>query len=255
MLTIEQINSQYPNRAFDSRKILTEYLQVEILDSLYKQEESRLLSFMGGTAIRIAYGGNRFSEDLDFDNFGMDFSRFSDLVGKTVTDMERKGFILEKRMVEKGTYHCYIRFPNVLKTAGISPLEEEKILIRIDTLQKKRIFSPDSYILNQFDVYRSILVNPLAIILSQKLLTALERKREKGRDFYDASFLWGRTEPDYIYLRKISGMNRKEFKQKFLKRCEKLNFKRLASDVEPFLIFPEQKERVEKFLEFVQDKF
>ena len=43
-----------------------EIAQLIILNQLYQQRESRDLIFQGGTAIRWCYGGNRFSEDLDF---------------------------------------------------------------------------------------------------------------------------------------------------------------------------------------------
>ncbi len=254
MLTLEQIKQSYLKKNVSLKSSLVEYLQCEILDSLFKQKGSEKLSFMGGTAIRIVYEGNRFSEDLDFDNFGISFPEFEDILKKVVLDMKLKGFFLEFRLVEKGAYHSYIKFPQILKKAGISQLKDEKILIRIDTVKKEKIFLPENFLLNKFDVYRTILVSPLPVILSQKLLTALERKREKGRDFYDVNFLWGRTNPDFSYLKKVSGLEKKEFIRIFLEKCQKLDFNSLAKDVEPFLINPEQIERVKGFLRFIQEK-
>jgi hypothetical protein len=50
------------------------------------------------------------------------------------------------------------------------------------------------------------------------------------------------------------GINRKEFAQAIFERCEQLDFKILAKDVEPFLIKPDQIARVETFLEFIRKK-
>jgi predicted nucleotidyltransferase component of viral defense system len=201
MLTFEQVKTYFGNEAsMHSKHILVEYVQCELLDSLFKHKESTRLSFIGGTAIRIAYGGNRFSEDLDFDNFGLTFEEFSSLLGRVVGDMRVKGFSVEFRLVERDAYHCYIKFPEMLKNAGLSALSEEKILIRIDTMQKEKVFLPTVNVLNKFDLYQDILVNPIDIILSQKLITVLERKREKGRDVYDISFLWGKTKPNFPWL-------------------------------------------------------
>jgi len=84
MLTLSQVSQIYNSDIAEKypKNILVEYLQCEILDSIFKEKESGQLSFMGGTAIRIVYNGNRFSEDLDFDNFGLSFSVFKKLLEK-----------------------------------------------------------------------------------------------------------------------------------------------------------------------------
>lgn len=256
MLTFEQLKKYYSETGEASPKsFLVEYLQCELLDSIYKQEESRYLSFIGGTAIRIVYGGNRFSEDLDFDNFGLDFSDFEKLSGKIIEDMKIKGFVVEFRLVEKGAYHCYIKFPHILQSSGLSSTHSEKILVRIDTVKREKFFEPEVFALNKFDIYRNILVNPGSIIHSQKLITAFERKREKGRDFYDISYLYSLTQPDFGYIEKILKISKKAFAQKLLEKCEKLDFDTLAKDVEPFLIYPDQSSRVADFKKFIAGKF
>ncbi|MEI7426063.1 MAG: nucleotidyl transferase AbiEii/AbiGii toxin family protein [Candidatus Moraniibacteriota bacterium] len=256
MLTIEQLKKYYSEeRNVSLRNLLVEYLQHEVLDSIYKQKESASLSFMGGTAIRIVYSGNRFSEDLDFDNFGLDFSDFEKLLGKVVEDMRVKGFQIEFRLVEKGAYHCHIKFPHILQSSGIESAPGEKILIRIDTVKKEKIFIPEMKILNRFDIYRNILVNPVEIILAQKLITILERKREKGRDFYDTSYLYGKTQPDFACIEKTLGIGRADFVKKLLKHCDGLDFNYLAKDVAPFLLDAQQSIRVLEFNNFIKSQF
>ncbi len=255
MLTFDQLKTMYSNIELAyPRNILVEYLQYELLDSIYKQKNSSQLSFVGGTAIRIVYNGNRFSEDLDFDNFGLSFFSFKSLMEEVVRDMGLKGFFIEFKMIEKGAFHCYIKFPELLQISKLSNLKNEKILLRIDTVKKTKLFKPQLFTLNKFDVYRSILVNPVDILLSQKLMAIIGRKRKKGRDFYDASYLYSKTEPNFSYILKNYSLNKKDFFKKLLAICHGLDFKALSKDVEPFLIFPEQVKRVANFERFIKTK-
>jgi predicted nucleotidyltransferase component of viral defense system len=191
MLTIEQISGHFPLhlRQRNPRGILVEYLQFELLDSLFKNPAAAALCFIGGTAIRILHDSHRFSEDLDFDNFGLPFAKFEDLLKTACRDMEYKGFLIEYRFVERGAFHCYIRFPEILHKSGLSPDTGRKILIRIDSETKERLYEPEKVFLNRFGVYRRIQAAPARILLAQKMMTIAGRKREKGRDIFDVSFL------------------------------------------------------------------
>ena len=254
MLAFEQIKKYYQNELAEKfpRNILTEYIQYELLDSIFKQKKAEKISFMGGTSIRIVYGGNRFSEDLDFDNFGLSFENFKDIVEQAITDLERKGFFVEFRFVEKDAFHCYVKFVEILQRENLSKADDEKLLIRVDSVLRKKTFQPNVVLLNKFDVYRNILANPVDIILSQKMIAGLNRKRAKGRDFYDISFLYGLTKPNFDYIKQETGLDKTSFLKKFKKYCFKLNFNQLAKDVEPFLI-NEQAERVKDFGNFLSN--
>ena len=256
MLTYQQIVEKYPANivARNPRAVLVEYLQHEILDSLFKQKGSELLSFIGGTAIRIVYGSARFSEDLDFDNFGLSFSEFDALLKKVVADMENKGFAIEFKLVEKGAYHCYIKFPEILRASGLPHKIEEKILVRIDAVRKEKFFETKKIILDGFDVYRHILANPVDVLLAQKIITIIERKREKGRDIYDTSFLLGKADPDYEYIKKQYVLDKKALLKKFNKRLLELDFSELTKDVQPFLLDVADQERVLNFREYIQQR-
>ena len=230
--------------------MLVEYLQYELMDSLFKNASAAALSFIGGTAIRILHDSHRFSEDLDFDNLGLSFAQFEELLKMACKDMGYKGFLIEYRMVERGSYHCYIRFPEVLQRSGLTPKTGQKILIRVDSETKARIYEPDMVFLNKFGVYRRILAAPVSILLAQKLIAILYRKREKGRDIYDVSFLMGFGPPDFVYVQKTIGLDEAEFILTLGQRLEELDLAMLARDVEPFLFAPEQKERVITFQDY-----
>lgn len=255
MLTLAQISGQFPSelRKRNPRGMLVEYLQYELMDSLFKNSAAAALSFIGGTAIRILHHSERFSEDLDFDNFGMSFAEFEALLETACRDMEYKGFVIEYRVVEKGSYHCYIRFPKILHESGLSPDTGQKILIRIDSEAKERLYGPEQVFLNKFAVYRRILGAPVRILLAQKMIAILYRTRERGRDIYDVSFLIGLGEPDLSYVEKMIGLDRAEFLRRFDQRLAELDLAMLARDVEPFLFTPEQKERVVTFRDYWLD--
>ncbi len=252
MLTIDQLYDYFPLsvRRKNPQGILVEYLQHEILDSMFKDKSSALLSFIGGTAIRILYQNPRFSEDLDFDNFGLSFSQFETLLKTACKDMEKKGFVIEYRLVERGAYHCYIKFPHILYKSGISAESARKILICIDTEAKEKHYEPQRYILNRFALYRQICTAPASVLLSQKMMTVLERKREKGRDLFDVSCLMGLTDPDFDYISKCMNISQKQFLQLFSERIQELDLNFLAQDVEPFLFLSEQKERILTFADY-----
>ena len=158
--------------------------------------------------------------------------------------------MIEYRFVERGAYHCYIKFPDILYQSGISPESSRKILIQIDTEAKEKHYEPQLYIINRFGLYRQICTAPASVLLAQKMMTVLERKREKGRDLFDVSYLMGLAEPDFSYIAKCMNIDKQQFLKLFNERLQKLDLNFLARDVEPFLFSSEQKERILTFHEY-----
>jgi hypothetical protein len=79
----------------------------------------------------------------------------------------------------------------------------------------------------------------------------VNRERPKGRDFYDITFLLGRTTPDYGFLELKMGVSRPEaVREQVLEEIKAYNFEKLAEDVAPFLISSDQVKRVIKFRAF-----
>ena len=109
-----------------------------------------------------------------------------------------------------------------------------------------------SYCLNKFDVFCSILTVPLDILLSQKYFCVLTRPLPMGRDFYDTSFLLGKTKANLDYLEaKIGAGSLSEVRERLIARCKELDLRKLAADVEPFVIKPSDIDRVLLFPELV----
>jgi len=254
MLSLNQTERYYPEnlRAF-KKNILREYLQYKILEIIFNSKFANKLSFLGGTALRIIYGHTRFSEDLDFDNFGLAENDFSVLSDEVKKELQKDGYKVEIKNVFKGAYRCYVKMPKILFDNKISGLEEEKIMIQIDTAPHNFKYNPDKKILNKFDVFTEINVTPLDILLSQKIYAAFNRKRAKGRDFFDIVFLLSKTKPNYDYLdKKLKIKNSKELKEKFLIYAEEIDFDQLARDVEPFLFSPEDSKKVKMFKKYIK---
>ena len=254
MLDIEQIESFYPEvlRPF-KKNLLREYLQYKILEIIFDSNFRDKLVFMGGTASRILYRNNRFSEDLDFDNVGMTQRTFTELTSLINKKLTIEGYKLESKNVFKGAWRCYLRFSDILFEIGLSKYAQEKLLIQIDTEPQEFSYKPDKLIINKFDVFLRINVVPLDILLSQKFYAIFSRKRVMGRDFYDAVFLLAKTMPNFDYLSdKLNIKNIEELINKLLIRCKELNFKQLAKDVEPFLFNSKDSKKVLFFCDYVK---
>jgi len=254
MLSLNEIKTFYPEHlhAFP-RFLLREYLQYKILEIVFNGTHGSRLSFIGGTCLRIIHGNQRFSEDLDFDHFNLtpdDFARVAEEIEKQLT---QEGYVVQLRHVYRGAYHCYIRFPRLLYDSGLSGHIEEKILIQIDTEAQHFDFTPEPVLLNRFDVFTTILMTPLPILLAQKYYAILNRSRAKGRDLFDVIFLHSKTQPDYTYLaQKAKIADASTLKSAILHRLESLNVKELANDVQPFLFNPAAIDRIEQFPAFIQ---
>jgi predicted nucleotidyltransferase component of viral defense system len=252
MLDFQQIKGQYPkNLQRFERAILREYLQYKILQAVFDSKHASKLAFLGGTALRIVYGNNRFSEDIDLDNFGLSWTEFEAVIQKVKRFMELEGFEVEIRNVAKDAYRCYLKFPTLLYEQGLSPFQEEKILIQLDTTAQGYPYEPETILLNKFDVFAEVRVTPLKILLSQKIYTAVNRKRPQGRDFYDITYLFSRTKPDMGFLKQKLGVDTAESLRKEISaRLTDYDFKNISDDVSPFLVNEADIKRVEKFREF-----
>jgi predicted nucleotidyltransferase component of viral defense system len=254
MLNLDQIKQYYPShlQVFGSF-LLREYLQYKILVLLFRSAYADKFAFLGGTCLRIVHQSNRFSEDLDFDNFGITPDEFDQVAALIKTELEKDGYEVEVENVYRGAYHCYIKFPHLLHNAQLSGHRQAKILIQLDTEPQGFEFTAETKLLNQFDVFGTIKTTPIDLLLAQKITAFCFRKQPKGRDLYDITFLQPLTKPNYAYLQKELGVsNQTELKDRLYLRLSELSLPALAKDVEPFLFFRSDTQRVLLFQEFVQ---
>jgi len=254
MLSIKEIESFYPEQIRPFKKnLLREYLQYKILETIFDSEFSNRLSFMGGTAIHIVHSNTRFSEDLDFDNLGLNKKDFDSLIRLIQKNLSREGYKIEHKNVFANAFHSYLKVPDMLFENKLSGHRREKLLIQIDMEPQGVKYQQQKVLLNKFDVFLQINVVPLDILLAQKIYCIFKRKRPMGRDFYDAVFLLGKTSPSYDYLReKMKIKDKEDLKIKLLKTCRKFDFRHLASDTEPFLFNSKDKKKVLFFFEYIK---
>ena len=255
MLSLQEIKPYYPEylQSYD-RFIIREYLQYKILEIIFETPYESKLAFLGGTCLRIVYDSNRFSEDLDFDNFNLSMDDFNAITEIVKQELERFGYEVEMRNVHKGAYHCYIRFPELLYNKGLSNHKEEKILIQLDTESHDFDYKPDQPVLNKFDVFTQINVTPGDLLLAQKFFAVINRKRNKGRDFFDIVFLLGQGQaPNYDYLKaKIGIANPDDLRSLVLEKCRELDMEEMAADVKPFLFNPKDEKKILLFPKYME---
>jgi predicted nucleotidyltransferase component of viral defense system len=200
------------------------------------------------------HNSSRFSEDIDFDNFNLSMEDFNSITEIVKSELERLGYEVEMRNVNKGAYHCYIRFPELLYREGLTNHKEEKILIQLDTEAHEFDYKPDQPLLNKFDIFTQINTTPKDLLLAQKFYAVINRNRNKGRDFFDIVFLLGQgLVPNYDYLRlKIGVKSPAELRQRIIEKCTELNMKEMADDVKPFLFDPKDEKKVLLFPKYME---
>ena len=257
MLSLEQIESFYPeNIRGYKRNLLREYLQYVILEIIYQSEYGNHLIFMGGTAIHIIHGNQRFSEDLDFDNLGLTEEDFSNLSIEISKKLALLGYQVEISNRMGNAFRCLIKFPGIFYQYNLSGHTREKMTIQLDTEPQNIEYKSETVLINNFDILLKIRAVPVDILLAQKIFAILKRPRPMGRDFYDAIFLFSKTKPNYYSLKEKIGLKGNDYLEKLktilLEKCDKLDFKKLAADVKPFLFHPDDAQRILLFPEFIQ---
>jgi predicted nucleotidyltransferase component of viral defense system len=244
---IELIKQQLTRRMTDEEKLnrCREFVQLLCLKILDEHKLFDNLAFTGGTALRVVYGMKRFSEDLDFSlvrKEGYSFSRMSDVMSGALALAGLKSELKPK--AEKTVHSAMLKFPRLLKELGLSPLENQKLSIKleIDTnpprgghIQNRIIQRLYTFNIAYFD---------LPSMFATKLHACFFRSYVKGRDYYD--FLWymgNNVKPNFTLLNnaiaqtheKTPVIDEGNFKEFLLQGIEKVDFKAARKDVERFL--------------------
>ncbi len=232
------------------RLALAEFLQHLILQSLSRLGAFKHLVFTGGTALRLLYHTSRYSEDLDFSLTDPKDFEFRPLLEKVQSDLDLQqlGFEIYPSEV-KAVAKADLRFSHLIKEFGISPLRDQKLTIKIEVdkrpLQggKKEIASvtsPVAYTVTAFD---------LSSLFATKLHAVFFRGYTKGRDYYDLMWFLGKgVKPNFKLLnhaiRQTQGtgfeVSEGDFKDKLLEHLESIDFGKVCSEVERFIIDQEQ---------------
>lgn len=235
------------------RGILREYLQVKILDLIYQEKISVNLFFVGGTCLRLLYGLDRFSEDLDFDLVAIDQPQAKKLMKSVYQQLLRENISVDfyQNITARRAYWEF-RFKNLLYELGLTTQPEEKLMIKFDFEtfwqgQKRQVV-----LLNRYGFLVNVVTIPLDQILTQKLFAYTRRKQTLPRDIYDIIWLIAQgAKPDWSFAKKnnlpldLVG----EVIAKFEKEKKKL--KTLKLKLKPFLVNENNVEKLELFPKLV----
>ena len=185
-----------PANALEQENALAEMMQHYLLASLSRARFFSRALFHGGTCLRILYGLNRFSEDLDFvlkaPNPGFDWAPYAERIRK---DCAAEGIHLEVQ--GRGQKRSVVR-KLFLKTDSIGqvlelelPYERQaarkiRIKLEIDTHPPAGATFETRYV--TFPMTAAVTCMDLASGFGSKCHALLCREYVKGRDWYD--FLW-----------------------------------------------------------------
>ncbi|MBU1200825.1 nucleotidyl transferase AbiEii/AbiGii toxin family protein [Patescibacteria group bacterium] len=200
--------------------ILREYVQHLFLKSFYSQENSQNFLFKGGTALRLAFGSPRFSEDLDFS-------------GEKNSNTYEK--ILETVLIELSTQGIGVDLKESKLTSGghLAVIEVELFNQKIE-IQNQISFRPQDKLIKENVLIASNIFPSYSIYLLDRKLLIAEKvaallDRSKVRDFFDLYFILRKD--DFRPLLKIDNQQRK----KILELTTKLSKDKLAFELKRFL--------------------
>jgi len=231
-----------------ARLLLREYLQHLILRQLFEQKVLQQWVFHGGTALRIIYGLNRFSEDLDFHLRTPDLQYSLTAIVKTLCrNLELQGYqISESRIVERTVLSAFIGFEQLLSEFNLSPHSNVKLSVKIELdTNPPEGFDYRQTLVNQYFPF-GLIIHDLPTFLASKLHALIQRPYTKGRDYYDLVFLfsrWQELSPNITYLRNAlrqtnyrgEEITEQNWRKVILDIISKTNWDRVIKDVEPFL--------------------
>jgi len=190
MLRLSDIQHFFPPKVHNFPKaMLREYLQYKMLATIFSHPLAQKLCFIGGTALRIGYNSQRFSEDLDFDNRGLAQAEFEELTELVKKELMQEGYEVEIRHIYKGAFHCVIKVPQLLFDNKLANMATEKLVIKIDTVAQGCDYEPISAVLHGIGVVTPYNIASKGVLLSMKFSALFSRV--KGRDIFDIVYLLG----------------------------------------------------------------
>lgn len=257
---LEQMLAQYEIKdARDEENAFKEILQELILAALSGAGFFKETIFCGGTALRIFYGLNRFSEDLDFslEKPNSDFD-INDYLPKVVESLKEYGINMEAQVkkqknavqsafLKANTFEQMLYFNTSFDVGHI--LKEEKIKIKLEidinpplggTYEMKVGLLPSIYDVKIYDS-ESLFAGKL-----HSLLCRFWDNRIKGRDLYDFIFYLSRKTKINIsflenamkqsgHIKEDESLDLNKIKELLRTKFSEINYKLAIEDVTPFI--------------------
>lgn len=260
MIDIKQLLPYYSQRIADNatfhKHILKEYVELLALQYLSQSPYAPKLVFIGGTCLRMVYGIDRFSENLDFDCKDLSLEEFVQMTDSLIDYLRGNGLKAEVRDKENSRLTAFRRniyFPGLLFELNLTGHREERFLMKIEAQDQGVPYSPETALVNRNGFLFTISVPSKGVLLSMKLSALLARA--KGRDFYDTLFLWQQTEPDYNFLSKRSGISTpQELKAALYEKLAETNLQDKQKDFQHLLFSGTVGDRIMLFKSFFEER-
>lgn len=192
---IQQRLESYQNKTvLEQEHALKEIAQEIALMALSRAIFFKIAAFQGETSLRILYGLQRFSEDLDFvlDHSDKQFD-WHDYLAPMQEEFSAYGFLLEVKEREKLENSIKIAFLKVDSEGGLLILKDSrtnkpKIKIKLEVDTNPPIGSEYELKYLDFPLAYSVKTQNLPSLFAGKCHALLCRNYIKGRDWYD--FVW-----------------------------------------------------------------
>jgi predicted nucleotidyltransferase component of viral defense system len=199
MLTKAQIQRIAQRNGIGMQVQERDYVQHLILRLLYSR--SQALIFKGGTALRLVYGGNRYSEDLDF-NGPEDVTILQSLWPQIIAGLGDFGVVAEMRndWVSDVGYSFDVSFQGPLHNGR----DRSKGKVRVDVNRRpEQVQTRRELVASEYDDVRPFVVTVLTLehLMAEKIRALLVRG--KPRDLYDIWLLLHQgVEPDAVLIQR-----------------------------------------------------
>ena len=262
----------------DYVRALREIMQEIALLGLWRSKFFEKAAFYGGTALRILYGMERFSEDLDFSLLkpmtDFDLSRYGGAVerelqsfgfeAKMTTREKKEASPVQSAFLKANTLQHLLTITTATEIAWPIPRGQVlNIKIEVDTDPPPDFVTENKFILQPIPF--SVRTFVLPDLFAGKMHAVLCRRwksRVKGRDWFD--LVWYAAYHPQLHLNHLeqrmlqSGhlkqnerMNREKFFALITEAVDKLDVNQARREVEPFVKNPDALEVWSR--EFFQD--
>lgn len=256
----EWLESYHPSNKDEAGQALREIMQEIALAGLQRAGFFEKAAFYGGTALRIFYGLDRFSEDLDFSllnqdqNFSLDnylsavTAEFASQ-GMTVSVTEKKKTKesnIDSAFLKSETIWKELVLEGIIPQSGVDQRANIKIKLEVDKLPPLGFETEEKLLLKPFSFY--VKCFSLSDLYAGKMHALLFRKwgnNVKGRDWYDMEWYIKKGVPlnlKHFVLRARDSedwnkkeMTEAEFRELLKIKIETVNFDRVKADIGRFI--------------------
>lgn len=242
-------------------RLVREYLQARILQSLQDRRAFLSWAFLGGTALRFLYSIPRFSEDLDFSLIapGGD-AGFKSTISHVKRTLEVEGYRVDARVGDTKTVaSASVTFPGLPHELGLSPRASQTLSIRVELDTNPPAGAAIETTLVRRHVTLNLCHHDKASLLAGKVHAVLSRPWTKGRDLYDlvwylADRSWPAPNLPFLNAALLQTrwpgppMTPANWRRQLRKRIRGLDWEKARADVLPFLERERDLDLVEKDL-------